>query len=318
MAEPPRVAAVVVSHDRRELLGANLAAVAGQTRTPDVVVVVDNASADGSPAMVAERFPQVDLVPLRRNTGGAGGFAVGLARAVQRHHADLVWLMDDDTVPVPDALERLLACRDGHPGRPALVASRVLWQDGRTQPVNTPRRRYRVSAAEAAAAAEVGAVPVRSASFVSVLLDADAVRAVGLPEAAYFLWNDDFDYTTRLLKDRVGLLCGRSLVHHHTAEFGADGADPGDRFYLEVRNKCWVFGHSRGLRPAERLLYGGATLLRWARVLAGSRHRGRLIRAGVRGLRDGLVTVPAATGQVLAGLGDVSDDAARLVRGAVR
>ncbi len=122
---PEQVVAVVVAYDRRDLLLAGLDALADQTRRPDVVVVVDNASSDGSPVAVREWAAAhdltVDLVELPRNTGGAGGFAAGLARAVHRHAADAVWLMDDDTVPRPSALaESLIALRrTGPPSSPA-------------------------------------------------------------------------------------------------------------------------------------------------------------------------------------------------------
>lgn len=297
---------MVVSHDRRALLEACLTAVQGQSRVPDAVVVVDNASADGSPETVRVRFPWVDLVALPRNTGGAGGFATGLARALEAHDAELVWLMDDDTMPAPDALAELLACRAGHPGRPALVASRVLWSDGRDHPMNTPRRRPWASAAEIRAAAAVDAVPVRSASFVSVLVDARAVRRTGLPLAGYFLWNDDFEFTTRLLRQRVGLAAGRSVAEHRTVRFGSTDSDPGTRFYYEVRNKTWLFRHGKGLGPMERIVYAGATARRWAHSVLGSPRRAEVLGAGLRGLLDGVRTRPVATADCLAGLGEIS------------
>jgi rhamnopyranosyl-N-acetylglucosaminyl-diphospho-decaprenol beta-1,3/1,4-galactofuranosyltransferase len=301
-----RVVAVVVSHDRRDLLQAGLTAVQHQSRAPDAVVVVDNASTDGSGEMVRERFPWVDLVALPRNTGGAGGFAAGLAHALQAHDAELVWLMDDDTIPAPDALAELLACRAGHPGRPALVASRVLWRDGRDHPMNTPRRRPWASTAEIRAAAAVDAVPVRSASFVSVLVDARAARRTGLPPAGYFLWNDDFEFTTRLLRHRVGLAAGRSVVEHRTPRFGSTGSDPGARFYYEVRNKTWLLARGKGLGPMERIVYSGATARRWAHAVLGSSRRPVVLGAGVRGLLDGVRTRPVATADCLAGLGQIS------------
>ena len=191
----PVVHAVVVSYQRRDLLRESLSAINEQTRPVDRVHVVDNASTDGTSAMVKDQFPQVTLHELAANTGGAGGFAVGLAFALD-DGADLVWLMDDDTVPATDALAALLDARDRYPGpTPALVASRVLWTDGRDHPMNTPREKPRVSPAERRAAAAAGGVAVRSASFVSVLVDAAAVRRVGLPEADFFLWNDDFEFT---------------------------------------------------------------------------------------------------------------------------
>ena len=50
-------------------------------------------------------FPAVRLAELARNYGGAGGFAYGMALALA-DGADLIWLMDDDTVPEPGALGR--------------------------------------------------------------------------------------------------------------------------------------------------------------------------------------------------------------------
>jgi GT2 family glycosyltransferase len=142
-------------------------------------------------------------------------------------------------------------------------------------------------------------VPIRSASFVSVLVDADTVRERGLPIADYFLWNDDFEFTTRLIRDRDALYCPASVVTHKTATFGSTDADPGDRFYFEVRNKVWMFGRSSGLSPAEKAVYGGSSLRRWARTVAASSDRKRLLRAAGRGLVDGVRTKPRPTHEVI-------------------
>jgi GT2 family glycosyltransferase len=169
--------------------------------------------------------------------------------------------------------------------------------------MNTPRRKPLAGRAETTAAAQVGCLPIRSASFVSVLVDADAVRDRGLPLAAYFLWNDDFEFTTRLLRGRVGLWCPDSRVVHKTRTFGDTDADPGERFRFEVRNKVWLFARSGGLAPAERALYAGSTLRRWGRTVAGSNRRGVLVRAGLRGLLQGVRTAPEPTTDVLAAAG---------------
>jgi len=314
------VVAVVVAHDRRELLLEGLAALAAQTRRPDLVVVVDNASGDGSAAAVttwsAGRDLPVDLVVLDRNTGGAGGFAAGLARAVHTHAADVVWLMDDDTVPTPTALDRALAAREATGA--AVVASRVVWTDGRDHPMNTPRERPGVSAAERRAAELAGCVPVRSASFVALLVDAAAVRADGLPVADYFLWNDDFEFTTRLLRARRGVSCAASVVEHRTKKFGGTDADPGERFVLEVRNKAWLFTRAGSLGARDTALYGGATVRRWVRTVARSRRRGVLLRGLASGLAQGVPRGPRPTAQVLAGLGEVSADVLAVERAAGR
>jgi GT2 family glycosyltransferase len=207
--------------------------------------------------------------------------------------------MDDDTVPEPGALAALLDARGRASGEPALIASRVVWTDGRDHPMNTPRVKPGASRAELAAAATLGCRPVRSASFVSVLVDAAAVRERGLPVADYFLWNDDFEFTTRLLRGRTGLYCPASVVVHKTRTFGGTDTDPGDRFYYEVRNKLWLFTRSRGLAPAERVLYAGSSARRWARTYLRSQDRATL-RKGLRdGVRDGLRRRPRPTGEVI-------------------
>ena len=299
------VLAVVVTYNRRQLLLEALAAVHAQSRAPDAVIVVDNASTDGTAAAVRTHYPAAALAGLTRNAGGAGGFAYGTALALARG-ADLIWLMDDDTVPRPHALRALLEARGRLPARPpAVVASRVLWTDGRAHPMNTPRVKPFANRAERAAAARAGCLPIRSASFVSVLVDAGVCRQRGLPQADYFLWNDDFEFTTRLLRGNTGLLCPASVAVHKTAAFAATDTDPGERFFYEVRNKIWLLRARAPLAPAERVLYAGSTLRRWARTFASSRDRAALGRSLARGVAAGVRTRPRPAQQVLAEAGAV-------------
>ena len=307
LPRPVRVVAVVVTWNRRELLAEALAAVTGQSLPPVAIVVVDNASTDGTSDLLAETGGRHDVVHLSTNVGGAGGFAAGIERALT-HDPDLLWLLDDDTVPTPTAAEHLVAAWSAYPSpadprRPAVLASRVVWTDGRDHPMNTPRRKPGATEDEVAAAEAAGCVPVRSASFVSLMCDAEVVRERGLPVADYFLWNDDFEYSTRLVRGGVGLAVPASVVVHKTRTFGATDADPGERFYLEVRNKVWLFTRSAGLTPAEKVLYGGSTVRRWVRTVARSRDRGTLVRGLGRGLADGLRGGPRPNGEVLAAAG---------------
>ncbi|MET3962993.1 GT2 family glycosyltransferase [Marmoricola sp. OAE513] len=295
-----RVVAVVVTWNRRDLLVESIEALRAQTHLPAAIVVVDNDSTDDTAGLLGSSFGDgLDVVRLQENTGGAGGFTVGVEKALN-HHPDLVWLLDDDTVPTPTAAAELVAAWENYPGeRPAVLASRVVWTDGRDHPMNTPRAKPGATAEEKAAAATVGAFPVRSASFVSIMCDAATIRERGLPVADYFLWNDDFEYSTRLIRDGVGLSCPSSLVVHKTKVFGSTDVDPGERFYFEVRNKLWVFSRSGGLSLPERGLYSAATARRWVRTFRSSSDRKTLRRALGRGLIAGLRR-PRTNGAVLA------------------
>jgi GT2 family glycosyltransferase len=306
----PTVVAVVVAYNRRDLLLEALKALKAQSAPLAAVVVIDNHSDDDSATLTREFWPDVDLVRLARNTGGAGGFATGLAVAIARHEADWVWLMDDDTIPTPTALEELLTAVV-QPGV-VLAGSRVVWTDGKDHPMNTPRRKPFANRAELRAAAERGVVPVRSSSFVSMLVSAERVREAGLPIADYFIWNDDFEFSTRMLRGGRGLYVPRSVVVHKTKARADTDADPGARFFFEVRNKVWLMVFSRGLGPFEKIVYIGSTLRRWLRTIRRSSQRGFLLVQLRRGLIAGFRGRPRLNADALSDLGAVTEAVVRV------
>ena len=271
--------------------------------------MVDNASTDRSLAVATSHPIGADVVHLDCNTGGAGGFAIGIARALELHRPDWIWIMDDDTIPSPTALAELEAVVLADTAKPelALVASRVVWTNGQNHPMNTPRRKPFLGAAERSAAKSLGVLPVRSASFVSSLVRADSVRESGLPLAEYFLWNDDFEFTAKLLRSRRGVFAPRSVVLHKTKVLGSTDNDPGERFYLEVRNKIWLFRRSRALAGWEKPIYVGASLVRWGRTFRRSSNRQVLKDCLRRGLRDGFRSSPRRNAAVLADTGAPSE-----------
>jgi rhamnopyranosyl-N-acetylglucosaminyl-diphospho-decaprenol beta-1,3/1,4-galactofuranosyltransferase len=293
------VVAVVVSYNRADLLRQCLTAVDAQSRPVDAVVVVDNASTDGSADLVADEFPKADVVRLTTNTGGAGGFAVGMAHALDRHGADLVWVMDDDTVPSETALETLVAAEQRYPDTLDLVASRVTWTDGRDQDRNIPRPVILARRRRRQAAAAVGGRPMRTACFVSLLVSAEAIRQHGLPSADFFIWNDDFEFTARILRRHPGIYLPLAKVVHKTRELGTRTADPGDRFYFEVRNKIWTFRDGQAFGFPEVLLRVAIASVNWSRFFLHSSQRAVLRTAFLRGLSDGVRTRPRPNREVL-------------------
>ncbi|MET3368792.1 UNVERIFIED_CONTAM: rhamnopyranosyl-N-acetylglucosaminyl-diphospho-decaprenol beta-1,3/1,4-galactofuranosyltransferase [Jeotgalibacillus campisalis] len=307
MTSHPVVVAVVVTYNRRELLQTTLEGIVAGTRVPDAVVIVDNASTDGTTEFLQQYQSPVtlDVVTLNTNVGGAGGFVVGMERAVLDHAADHVWIMDDDTEPQPNALHEALDAAESYQQEtgeaPAFIASRVVWTDGRDHPMNRMRPRMGASEEERSVAARLGATQIRSASFVSVLIRAEEIKQHGLPIADYFIWNDDLEYTARISRRGIALTTNASVANHHTKVFGDAGADPGPRFYYEVRNKLWVYTRSNALAPWEKILFTGASLRNWTRTIAASPNRKVLLAGLVKGLRHSL-KAPRSNAQVLEGI----------------
>ena len=125
----PVLSIVIVSWNTREWLARCLDRVRAQTRTPHEIIVVDNASTDGSHELVATEFPGVHLVANERNLGFAAGCNQGLERARGAY-----WLLlNPDTEVLDGALDRLIAYLERHP-EVAAVGPRLENLDGSLQP----------------------------------------------------------------------------------------------------------------------------------------------------------------------------------------
>jgi rhamnopyranosyl-N-acetylglucosaminyl-diphospho-decaprenol beta-1,3/1,4-galactofuranosyltransferase len=202
----------VVTFNRLELLQRLLERL-DEVPELDEVLVVDNASSDGTSAWLASldgadaddghRTTTVLARTLERNAGGAGGFHEGLAWAMERG-ADLAWLMDDDGLPDLDCLAGLLAAEgadhldfwgplvvdEAHPER--LVFPIRL--PGGTRVVH--------ELADVRRAATDGRIDGIVIPFNGVLVTRELVERIGLPRSEYFIWGDDHEY--RLRAERAG------------------------------------------------------------------------------------------------------------------
>lgn len=222
--DPRRVVAVVVTFNRLGLLQ-RLVARLREVPQVDEVLVVDNASSDGTGAWLAEAAaaPGTPLQArtLERNVGGAGGFHDGLEWAVERD-ADLVWLMDDDGLPEPDCLARLLA-EDGLDFWGPLVVDEA--DPGRLVfPIRLPggtRVVHRLVDVERAGGAR-GRLDDIVIPFNGVLVTRELVQRIGLPRSEFFIWGDDHEYRLRAEKAgaRIATVTGARVHHPSVGELG--------------------------------------------------------------------------------------------------
>ena len=318
-----RIAAVVVTRNRPVLLRQALDALRSQTRPPQHIIVVDNAS--GAPtvellrmlmarqakreAMVEARsgaesktasepasdIPYAPTLEVRRsdiNLGGAGGFALGLERACAAGY-DWIWLLDDDAIARPAALcelERVLPELGADVG--AVCGAVVEFNALALQ----HRRRFGAwSGIETSLPAVVythGAppAPIDTASFVGFLVAADAVARAGLPCADFFLCYDDADYSLRLRRAGMSLwLAPASVIDHLRQPQGRLRAGVfGPRHYLNVRNRIVVAREHARMPVAPALIASGVGVALLF-VSGGWRHAdgwrwlGRALRDGYQG-----------------------------------
>ena len=290
MPDPETICAVVVTHDRRELLRECLAALQGQTRRCDEILVIDNASSDGTGEMLAADFPAVNVRRLDTNEGGAGGFYEGM-RGAYDGGFDWLWVMDDDTIPTPTALERLLEGRDtaSRLGEaPVALASKVVWTDGRLHPMNGARPALRRMEGLVEGASQ-GLLLLRSASFVSLLVHRGAIERFGLPIKRYFIWTDDIEFTARILRWESGYLVPTSVVHHKTATAHTTAEGSRERFFYYVRNSLYMT-RGRAWDRQEKLRILWMLLIQIWRYLRHNRWSPGAALVVARGLAHGIAT----------------------------
>src|SRR5205085_10407030 len=108
----PQFSVIIPAWNGAALLPACLDALARQAPPPLEIIVVDNASSDGTAALLADRYPQVRLLGQTQNLGFAGGCNAGLRAA----RGDLLVLLNQDTVPEGGWLEALLKAFERQPG----------------------------------------------------------------------------------------------------------------------------------------------------------------------------------------------------------
>lgn len=237
------VAAVVVTFNRLELLKQCVDSLRAQTVHCDILIV-DNASTDGTGQWAASQ-PDLAYRNTGSNLGGAGGFNLGMRWAVEAG-CEYVWVMDDDTLPKPDALEKLLEADRILKGGYGWLSSVALWIDGSECKMN--RQKLKKSYYDYSPLLKYGLVQAEQATFVSLFLRRETILRVGLPIKEFFIWGDDIEFTRRIAV-REGTPCflaGGSQVVHATknnegSNIALDDPERIGRYFYAFRNEAYLY-----------------------------------------------------------------------------
>ena len=248
------VAVVVVTFNRADLLTGMLDGLAAQTRRPDAVFVVDNASTDHTRAVLDARTDlPLTAIHADENSGGAGGFHRGMKAAYDAGF-DRIWLMDDDVVPVPTCLEVLLghdetclaAVREDVAGR--LVEKAAVEFDLRN-PLAIKPKRSTVDSTYADRASMPDLVEVHNVAFEGFMARRSVVEEVGFPDPAFFIFYDDAEYAVRARRAGHRIWAVRDAVLVRQLDFNQQHDLSGWKGFYMYRNLFVVH-----LRHGENVL----------------------------------------------------------------
>jgi len=250
------VAVVVVTYNRADLLGRMLDGLAAQTREPDAVIIIDNASTDHTRTVLdAHSGLSLQRIHLETNTGGSGGFRAGVDAAYEQGH-DRIWLMDDDVVPAPDCLAVLMAqdeaclmaVREDTRGH---LVEKTATDFDLTRPWSVRPKRASVETAYGERSAMPERVEIDVVAFEGFLVRREVVAAVGLPDDSFFIFYDDVDFALRARRAGYRIWAVRDAVLVRQLDFDQQYALETWKGYYMYRNLFAVhFRH--GTNPLVR------------------------------------------------------------------
>jgi rhamnopyranosyl-N-acetylglucosaminyl-diphospho-decaprenol beta-1,3/1,4-galactofuranosyltransferase len=246
-----RVLAHIHTFNDADIIERTLDAVQTQTRSPDAIVLVDNASTDGTLDRVFAEG--VTIIRNQQNLGTSGAIPIGFNYALD-HGFDWIWILDADSLPEPEALERLLELYTSWPqdmrDRTAIVACLP-----RDEPDGHPRHgriftrygRILLSPAE---------MPRHYQCHITIwsgcLYRLAAVRRIGLPNADYVLDRGELEYAYRVMKAGYKVFIHQDAVTRHNIR-GAPG--PKSEHGRQIRLKIGPLALEFVPSPPNRCYY---------------------------------------------------------------
>ncbi len=245
---PRLVAAVVVTYNRKQLLLKCLDAILQQSHPVALLIVVDNGSTDGTATALSDtghlHKAKLHYLRLDENIGCAGGFSTGIKVAYEQGY-DWLWVMDDDAIPRPEALERLMQYATTHdPGKLGGLISRPTPGSKGERLFRLPRSmwealRYCLFCPLDLPHGDTAPFPLDWCTFVSFVMPRQVITQVGFPCSDFYIDGEDIDYTMRIRKAGYSLyLIPDSLVDHlpESLSTSASSKTTTWRYYYRYRN----------------------------------------------------------------------------------
>jgi GT2 family glycosyltransferase len=287
----------IVNTNSRELLLACLETLAGSGAE---IVVLDNASEDGSVDAVRERFP--DFRVLAQDF--RAGFGANHNTVIHATEGRYVYVLNEDTTAGDWAFDRIVAYLDAHP-RVAALGPRLVYPDGRLQDSAWRFPTPLVSAVGLLTVGKLGVKQSRGAQphpvdwvmGAALVLRREALDEVGLFDEEFFLYSEEVDLQFRLRQAgwEVHYFPDATVVHHES-QFSAEIPERRINEMWRSRHRYWHKHHGPlGARVAA-LATGGQYAVRAAvaplahrsakRMLLHTRDAWRVNGPGLRELAD--------------------------------
>lgn len=235
--------AIVVTYNRKQILGECIEAILNNSDNLDVLIV-DNASTDGTEEYIKKYLNEkVQYVNTGSNLGGAGGFNFGMKQIISKDY-DYCWVMDDDTIVQENSYNSMLKKANEINDEFSFLSSVALWTDSSLCLMNI--QGVSENAIKNYKSLKNNLMQIDYASFVSCFINMKYIKKVGFPIKEFFIYGDDMEYTMRLSEQAPGYLNPESIVVHKMGtNLGINIVDIEperiDRFVYNYRNLSYIY-----------------------------------------------------------------------------
>lgn len=238
-----KIAVVIVTYNRLEKLKKALASYEQQLHKPDYMVIVDNASTDGT-ANWLENWEnnnhefKVEIITSNENLGGSGGFYLGEERAMQLP-VDWIMIADDDAYPTPNYIQGLVKYIEKNNADNISIMCGAVEQNNSY--CSNQRTLYKKFKWQLNFLYDVPAeyytkkfIYIDNASYVGILINKKKLAQVGLVNKNFFIWWDDTEHLMRL-REIGSIICIPRFIIKHDVE--ASNSNLSWKSYYGARNK---------------------------------------------------------------------------------
>jgi GT2 family glycosyltransferase len=233
------VSVVIVTFNGRALLGPCLSALFGGARIPEEVIVVDNASTDGTIRWLENTYPSVRVIPCAANLG----FASANNRGIAASCGSAILTLNNDTLVHPETLARLMDVFDRASASIGAVMSTLVFADRPSVIASAGLETFTNGVVRDAQIGETvpedcAPYPIFGPSAGAALYRRAALDDVGMFDPAFFIYLEDADLAWRLrLRRWETVSVPDALVRHAVSATGGYGS-PRKAYYL-ARNRWW-------------------------------------------------------------------------------
>lgn len=243
-----KIGVVIVTYNRLEKLKETLKQFSCQTRKPEYILIIDNASTDQTSKYlenwkeIKEEYKKI-VITMDKNIGGSGGFYTGLQKSLEME-ADWIWVSDDDAVPEINAIDEAYHYLNKNLEREDQISA-ICGQVINNGQIDIDHRKKYISkgihileVVVPAEEYEKEEFELNAFSYVGTIINREKMRQVGITKKEYFIWWDDIEHSLRLSKVGKIICVPRIRIHH---DVGADRCCLSWKSYYGFRNMTDVY-----------------------------------------------------------------------------